>query len=348
MKEDLGQFEKRKREHIALALEDSTQSLSEAGWNQYQLQHEALPEINFKEVDLSTSFFSSSLKLSSPLFISSMTAGHEQGEIINTRLAGLSERKQILMGVGSQRKELDNPQASEEWKKIKKKHPKSLLMGNLGLTQIISSNVDSVQRLVDSLEAEALFVHTNPLQEALQDEGTPNFRGGMKALENLVKKISVPIIVKEVGFGFSFNTLLRLSETGIAAVDISGKGGTHWGRIEGLRSQNPISNEVSLTFKDWGFTTLETLKHLSGQKVPYQVWASGGIRNGLDAAKCLSLGSAMVGIAQPWLKAALNSDENLDQVFNRLQTELKIALFCTGSVNVQDLRSRKVGIWQKA
>ena len=251
------------------------------------------------------------------------------------------------MGVGSQRKELDNSEADLEWKKIKQKYPKSLLLGNLGLTQVISSTTDSVQRLVDNLEAEALFIHTNPLQEALQDEGTPNFRGGLKALENLVKKISVPIIVKEVGFGFSLSTLTQLSETGIAAVDISGKGGTHWGRIEGLRSQSPMASEMSLTFSDWGFTTLEILKNLNGKKMPFQIWASGGIRNGLDAAKCLSVGSTMVGLAQPWLKAALHSEEKLDELYNRLQTELKMALFCTGSVNVQDLRSRKVGIWQK-
>lgn len=339
------QFEKRKREQIALALEESTQNLSSSDWEQYQLQHNAFPEINFKEVDLSTSFFS--LQLSSPLFISSMTAGHEQGEMINNRLAGLSQKKQILMGVGSQRKELQDPKASQEWKKIKSRYPKSLLMGNLGLTQIISTPTDEVQKLVDSLEAVALIVHTNPMQEALQVEGTPDFRGGFKALENLCKKISVPVIVKEVGFGFSRDTLIRLSETGVSAVDVSGKGGTHWGRIEGLRSQSKNINEASLTFSNWGRTTLEILRDLSEIKGPFQTWASGGIRNGLDAAKCLSLGAKMTGLAQPWLKAALGKEEELDELFNRLQLELKIALFCTGSENIEALGSRKVGLWQK-
>lgn len=374
MKEDLSQFEKRKREHIALALEESTQALSSSDWNEYQLQHEAFPEINLKEVDLSTSFFS--IKTSSPFFISSMTAGHEQGELINTRLASLSARKQILMGVGSQRKELQDPKASDEWKKIKKLHPQSLLMGNIGITQLISSSVEAAQRLVDSLEAVALIVHTNPLQEALQAEGTPDFRGGLQALENLCKKISVPVIVKEVGFGFSKQTLKNLSETGIKVVDVSGKGGTHWGRIEGLRSQNKTINAASLTFSQWGRSTLEILRDLSemsqarsvtsssemssqGQapatvqralqvKFPYEIWASGGIRNGLDAAKCLSLGARMTGLAQPWLKAALDSEEELDELFNRLQLELKIALFCTGSATLHDLVSRKVGLWRKA
>lgn len=345
MKEDPGQFEKRKQEHIALALEASTQGVSSSDWDQYQLQHEAFPEIDFKEVDVSTSFFSS--KLNSPLFISSMTAGHDQGEIINTRLAKLSEQKQILMGVGSQRKELQEPTASNEWKKIKKLYPKSLLLGNVGLTQVISSPVDSIQRLVDSLEAVALIVHTNPLQEVLQVEGTPNFRDGLKALKNLCQNISVPVIVKEVGFGFSKSTLTKLNETGISAVDISGKGGTHWGRIEGLRSQNYNINEASLTFSQWGRTTLETLNDLSGMKVPFDIWASGGIRNGLDAAKCLSLGAKFAGLAQPWLKSALVSEETLDQLFERLQFELKVALFCTGSANLASLSSRKVGSWQK-
>ncbi len=346
MKEDAGQFEKRKQEHITLALEESTQSVSSSNWDQYQLHHEAFPEINFKEVDLSASFFS--YKTSSPIFISSMTAGHQQGEIINARLAALSQNKQILMGVGSQRKELHDAEASNEWKKIRKNYPKSLLMGNLGLTQIISSASDDIQRLVDSLEAVALIIHTNPLQEVLQLEGTPDFRGGLNALEKLCKKISVPVVVKEVGFGFSRQTLEKLNETGVAAVDVSGKGGTHWGRIEGLRSQNQVMNQASLTFNNWGRTTLEILKDFSEVKASYSVWASGGVRNGLDVAKCLSLNAQMVGLAQPWLKAAVVSEEALEDLYNRLQFELKIALFCTGSVNPQSLSLRKVGQWQKA
>jgi isopentenyl-diphosphate Delta-isomerase len=348
VKEDLGQFEKRKREHLALALEESTQALSSSDWNQYQLQHEAFPEIDFKEVDLSTSFFS--CKLSSPFFISSMTAGHEQGELINSRLAALSQEKQILMGVGSQRKELQDPKARDEWRRIKKLYPKSLLMGNIGLTQLIQSPIEDIQKLLESLEAVALIVHTNPMQEVLQFEGTPYFRGGMKALETLVKKSAVPIIVKEVGFGFSNSTLKALSETGVAVVDLSGKGGTHWGRIEGLRSQNKMINEASLTFSQWGKTTLEMLRDLGeiNMKPSFKIWASGGIRNGLQAAKCLSLGADMVGLAQPWLKAAVVSEESLNQLYNQLQLEMKIAFFCTGSVSVDSLRLRKVGMWQKA
>jgi isopentenyl-diphosphate delta-isomerase len=343
--ENPAQFEKRKREHIALALSPETQSVTSSDWDHYQLQHEAFPEINFEEVDVSASFFSRSL--SSPLFISSMTAGHADGELINSRLAALSERRQILMGVGSQRKELQDVTAANEWKKIKKQFPKSLLLGNVGISQVISSPIEKIQSLVDSLEAVALFVHTNPMQEILQVEGTPQFRGGMKALENLVKKLSVPVIVKEVGFGFSLPTLNRLNETGISVVDISGKGGTHWGRIEGLRSQSEALNQASLTFKDWGKTTLQVLREIENAKFSFKIWASGGIRNGLDAAKVLSLGASMAGVAQPWLKAALESEENLDRLFERLQLELKIALFCTGSANISDLSSRKVGSWLK-
>lgn len=345
MKENPTQFEKRKKEHITLSLSDATQGLGEAQWEKYQLKHEAFPELNFKEVDTSTSFFS--CDLSSPLFISSMTAGHEQGELINTRLAGLSERKQILMGVGSQRKELQDPAASQEWKKIRRSYPRALLMGNVGITQVITHDTSEIQRLVDALEAKALIVHTNPLQEALQAEGTPDFRGGLQAIEKLTHQLSVPVIVKEVGFGFSSHTLKQLNKTGIAAVDVSGKGGTHWGRIEGLRAQDPILAEASLTFSNWGQSCLEVLQGAQELSLDYSLWASGGVRNGLDAAKALSLGAQFVGLAQPFLKAALVSEENLDQLFEKLQLELRIALFCTGSENVVALQQRKVGTWQK-
>jgi isopentenyl-diphosphate delta-isomerase len=363
MKETQSQFEKRKSEHISLSLGDGAQALTSTDFDRYELIHEALPEIDFKEVDVSTSFFS--LSLSSPLFISSMTAGHDEGELINTRLAALSERKKILMGVGSQRKELDHAEAGLEWKRIRKQHPGAELLGNVGLAQVISSPIDQIRRLVDSLEARALIVHTNPLQEALQEEGTPHFRGGLRALTNLVQKLGVPVILKEVGFGFSNATLQRLNETGIFAVDVSGKGGTHWGRIEGLRACQTTRDEASLSFSHWGRSALRTLQEAQDLSLQFQLWASGGVRSGVDAAKCLSLGARMVGLAQPWLKAALVSEEKLDQLFEKLQLELKVALFCTGSANVAALRgegagnepslngtrhlpSRKVGTWVKS
>ncbi len=345
MLEDQVQFEKRKKEHILLALDPKTQAADRSSWEMFELEHEAFPELNFEEVDISTSFFSHPLR--APFFISSMTAGHEQGELINTRLADLSARHQILMGVGSQRKELTHPEARSEWIEIKRKHPSALLMANIGATQLISTPVEAVLKLTESLQAVALIVHTNPLQEVLQSEGTPQFRGVLKALENLVKKSEVPVVVKEVGFGFSAATLKRLHEMGVSVVDISGRSGTHWGRIEGLRAQDPIRDQASTTFQNWGRSTLGILQEIEGQKFKFQVWASGGVRSGLDVAKCLALQAQMVGLAYPWLKAALESEESLEQLYQQISFELKVALFCTGSQGVQSLRERKVGKWRK-
>ncbi len=330
------QFELRKQEHIRLSLDQRSQGSNRSGWDKYNLNHEAFPEMDLEEVDLTTSFFN--LNLSSPIFISSMTAGHTDGQIINEHLAELSHNKQILMGVGSQRRELTDADAGLEWKKIRAKFPKALLMGNIGITQIITHTSREIFKLIDSLEAKALIVHTNPLQEALQAEGTPQFKGGLKSLENLVSKSPVPIVVKEVGCGMSLSTIQKLNDIGVAVVDIAGKSGTHWGRIEGLRSQDPVYEKASESFMDWGYFSLDQLEKSEALRI--QKWVSGGVRSGVDAAKALALGASLVGAAKPWLEAAVQSPEALEQVYNQFQLELKTSLFCTGSKTPSELMGR--------
>jgi isopentenyl-diphosphate delta-isomerase len=274
-----------------------------------------------------------------------MTAGHEKGHEINLALAKLSDRHQILMGVGSQRRELDDPEAAREWKNIRKQAPKALLLGNIGLCQLIQNPTDKIQKLLDSTEAKGLFVHLNPLQEALQPEGTTDFRGGLKALERLVKNIQVPVIVKEVGCGFSVETLKRLESAGIFAVDISGKGGTHWGRVEGYRSsREDLLYKVAQTFGNWGIGTKQSLLNAKEAQVSYEVWASGGVRSGLDVAKLIALGAKKVALALPFLEAATAGDHALEDLLERLQLELKIAMFCTGSKNLSELQTKSVTI----
>ncbi|WP_413578387.1 type 2 isopentenyl-diphosphate Delta-isomerase [Bdellovibrio sp. HCB290] len=345
MNESNTQFENRKRDHIRIALDPRSQTEGQTGLDSIELIHEALPDLNFKEVDISTSFsFSKThVGLSSPIFISSMTAGHEHGREINERLARLSDRRQILMGVGSQRRELNDTNASQEWTQVRKAAPKARLLGNIGIAQLIKTPLDDIRRLVSATEAVALFVHVNPLQEVLQPEGTTDFKNSLQAIENLVKFAEVPVIVKEVGCGFSTSTLKRLEGTGIAAVDVAGKGGTHWGRVEGYRSQeSEMLYHVAQTFANWGISTVESLRHAEAAQVSYEVWASGGVRSGLDVAKLCALGAKKVGIAKPFLEAALQSDEALENLLNRLETELKIALFCTGSKNLAELADKKV------
>ncbi|MFM6926820.1 MAG: type 2 isopentenyl-diphosphate Delta-isomerase [Bdellovibrio sp.] len=345
MNESNTQFENRKRDHIRIALDPRSQAEGQNGLDSIELVHEALPDMNFKEVDISTSFFFSgtSVPLSSPIFISSMTAGHEKGREINEALARLSDRRQLLMGVGSQRRELNDSNAAEEWAQVRKQAPKAKLLGNIGISQLIKTPIDDIRRLVDAAEAVALFVHVNPLQEALQPEGTPNFKNSLEAIENLAKFSQVPVILKEVGCGFSVETLKRLEGTGIAAVDVAGLGGTHWGRVEGYRSQeNELLYQVAQTFANWGVSTVQSVLNAQEARVSYEVWASGGVRNGLEVAKLLALGAKKVGLAKPFLEAALQGDEALEALLNRLELELKIALFCTGSKNISELSTKRV------
>jgi isopentenyl-diphosphate delta-isomerase len=343
-------FESRKQDHIRIALDPRSQAEGFSGLDQVQLIHEALPNMNFKEVDTSTSFFSRGTyrQLSAPFFISSMTAGHELAPEINSRLALLSAEKQILMGVGSQRRELADLEACREWAAVRQQAPKALLLGNLGIAQIIRTPVDRIQALMETLEAEALFIHLNPLQECLQPEGTPEFRGGYGAIEKLVKKLSVPVIIKEVGCGFSQETLKRLYSSGVFAVDVSGLGGTHWGRVEGYRSQKEeLLYQVAQTFKNWGLSTVQSL--LNAQEIDEKkpVWASGGVRDGLQAAKLLAMGANMVGIAQPWLRAALESSEAVAELYEKLLLEVKIAMFCTGVQKLEDFKTKRVWKWHE-
>ena len=355
MSESPEQFEKRKGDHIRIALDSRSQTTGQSGLDQVTLIHNAIPEMDLKEVTTVTSFFASAdrnpvsrIELSSPLFISSMTAGHEHGYEINKKLAGLSERHQVLMGVGSQRRELFDSKASEEWRMIRTAHPKALLLGNIGLSQLIVTPIEQIQKLIDNLQAVGLFIHLNPLQEALQPEGTPHFAGGLKAIEKILTQISVPVIVKETGSGMSTATVRQLCDVGVKIVDVSGKGGTHWGRIEGYRStEQSLLYKMAETFADWGHSTVESVLNAKEAHAICQVWGSGGVRSGLDAAKLLALGADMVGIAQPLLRAALLSEDELETAWTQWNQELKIAMFCTGVKNLSEFKSKKVWKWQK-
>jgi isopentenyl-diphosphate delta-isomerase len=201
-----------------------------------------------------------------------------------------------------------------------------------------------VLRLVDSLEAGGIFIHANALQEALQPEGTPEFKGGLKALERLCRKSPVPVVLKETGCGFSRPTLQRLKNTGLAAVDVSGYGGTHWGRIEGGRApEASLQRSAAATFAHWGISTVDSLLHAAGAGL--EIWASGGIRSGLDAAKAIALGAQKVGFAKPALERALQGEKALADWMELMEFELKVALFCSGAKNPAALRKGKR--WQK-
>lgn len=332
------QFESRKVDHIRLAMDERTQAQGLAGLDRIELIHEALPDLDFSEVKID--WTSLGHEIATPFLVSSMTAGHAGAVDLNIRLAQACARRDWRMGVGSQRRELTDGEASREWVALRKAAGQVKLLGNLGIAQAIRSDVQQIQRLVDDLEAQAMIIHLNPLQECIQLEGTPEFKGGFKALKRLVKALSVPVIVKETGCGMSAKTIKRLEDTGVAAIDVSGLGGTHWGRIEGFR--NASRQELATTFADWGISTVDSVWNARQVKGEFEIWASGGLRTGLDAAKLLAMGATTVGFAQPILAAALKGEEALDAEMDRLELELKVAMFCTGSSRIHHLRK----VWQ--
>ncbi len=262
------------------------------------------------------------------------------------------------MGVGSQRRELDAAVADpstnastnstiDQWPLLRARFPKVVLYGNLGISQVITTPVAQVRRLVESLHAQALMVHVNALQEALQPEGTPQFRGALPALKNLCSELDVPVVLKETGCGFGLETLRRLADTGLAGVDVSGLGGTHWGRIEGARAPEAgLQREAARTFAEWGVPTVDAVMHARqalGSGI--DIWASGGVRTGLDAAKLIALGAHQIGFAKPALEAALGGETVLRDWMAAREYELKVALFCTGCESPSVLREKE-NIWK--
>ncbi len=339
MPDDYRQFEKRKQDHLELALMPSNQATELNIFDHIELKHEALPDLNLNELSLDSSRFGK--KIPTPFFVSSMTAGHQQAFNINSRLLEACVESKWAMGVGSQRRELTDKDAALEWKTLRRQFPQVSLYSNLGIAQLIHTPFPQIQALVDALEAEALIIHCNPLQEAIQPEGTPQFKGCWQALATLVKCAPVPIIVKETGCGFSSSTLQKLNEIGVAAVDVSGLGGTHWGRIEGHRAaKGSLQQQAARSFHNWGITTVHAVENAVALKPSFEVWGSGGLRHGLDAAKLLALGATSIGFAKPLLAAALQNAQEVYQLMSTIEYELKIAMFCTGSAVITELKEK--------
>lgn len=348
---DLQQFEARKRDHIQHALDSAHQARGASGLESIHLFHDSLPELDFSELSLESTRFKQ--PCSKPFYISGMTAGHSDAVWINEALADVCEEKGWALGVGSQRRDLEAPHSVlDRWRELRKKHPKLVIFSNLGLSQIIQTEVSEIRRVTDSLEAQALAVHANALQECLQPEGTPHFKGGLKALERVVAQLGIPIILKETGCGFSLSALKKLQGLGLSALDVAGLGGTHWGRIEGSRS-DATSREAQAAhvFANWGESTVDSVLSAVEKLPQVEIWASGGVRTGLDSAKLMALGASQVGYAQPVIQVAMNVERNqvrpaLKEWMERQEFELKIALMCTGSVSPKMLRNRKE-VWKR-
>jgi len=346
-------FELRKKDHIRLALESSTQALIQSGFSKIKLQHQALPEINFSEVSLKVKLLGH--EFSSPHFVASMTAGHEHSYKINLNLALAAYKNNWLMAVGSQSRELLDPTAALEWKKIKTEVPGIKLISNIGILEVLSYSTSNIIKLTENIDAIGLFIHLNPLQELFQNNQQVNLAGALQAIEQLVKKSHIPILIKEVGFGINKELCHKLFAIGVKIVDVSGGGGTHWGQIEALRQPaDSLIFKASEAFHDWGQTTLACLLELQDENLFHQIWASGGIRNGVDSAKCLAMGARAVGLAQPLMKAAVettvtHSEKNEEKsteatsiIMQQFDYQLKVAMFCSGIKKCEDFLHKKV------
>lgn len=342
-------FANRKVDHIRLSLDERSQALSTNGFDQIRLVHNPLPEIRFSDVNLSTTLLGRSYK--APFFISSMTAGHGKSKSVNSRFAKVAAEKGWLMCVGSQKRELFDPAAAQEWKQIKKSSPGVSLISNIGIEEVIQHAPEKILKILDAIEPVGLIVHLNSIQEVFQKQfkGDLNLRGGLKAIESLVRLSPVPIIVKEVGFGFSMDSIRRLENVGVKAIDLSGRGGSHWAMIEALRVSGGSGKRLlqsAQAFSQWGYTNIEMLLQLQennskNRTAKLQIWSSGGIRNGVDALKCLTLGANAVGIAQPLMAACLKNENSLLNVMEDFENQLKVGMFAMGVVDLNQLHQGK-------
>lgn len=339
MSGDYKQFEKRKQDHIELALMPANQAEESNAFDKITLLHDAIPDCNFDEINIASTRFNQ--PVSTPFMVGSMTAGHDDAQTINRHLMAACDNQGWAMGVGSQRRELSDKNASMAWKTLRQDYPRVALFSNIGIAQLISTPQSNIQRLIDALQAQAIIVHCNPLQECIQPEGTPNFKGSWHALEQLVKTLSLPVIVKETGCGFSRATCARLNDIGVAAIDVSGLGGTHWGRIEGHRAEHHSKQQqASQVFRNWGIDTVQSVRQAKNIDGTVEIWGSGGVRNGLDAAKLIALGASTISFAKPLLSAALQSAQQVIDVMGAMEYELKIAMFCTGSLVLNNLKEK--------
>lgn len=327
----------RKADHLRICLDEDVQFHGVThGLERYRFTHCCLPELNRSEIDLKTTFLGKSL--GAPLLISSMTGGTEQAKTINFRLAEIAQHYKLAMGVGSQRVVVENPQVADTFA-VRSHAPDILLFANLGAVQLnYSYGLDECLRVVDLLQADALILHLNPLQECIQPSGDTNFRGLIDKIDILCSKLSVPVVVKEVGNGISAAMAQKLVDVGIAAIDVAGAGGTSWAKVESERALNLHQRRLGQTFANWGLPTAECITSIRAIAPEIPLIASGGLRNGLDVAKAIALGADVSGLALPFLQAADESVDAVDALVQLLLAEITTVLFCTGNANLSQLK----------
>lgn len=328
-------IESRKEDHVNLVTKQGMQHLHKTnGLEDVELPYSAFPEMNLSDVDLSTSLFGR--KFSSPLMVSGMTGGYASAKEINHSIAKACEEKNIPFQLGSTRAMLEKPELKVTYD-VKKVAPRVFLIANLGASNLHKYSSRQIQSLVDELQADALAIHTNPLQEAIQLEGTPYFRNALKEVQRVAAEISVPVMVKEVGHGLDASSISWLArKTKVAAIDVAGAGGTSWARVEANRGGENLS-----MYSDVGIPTAVAL--IQAKKVwKKTLFASGGIRNGLDIAKCLTLGATACSTAYPIILAQQRGGVfEIKTVLNQFEQQIRVGFFCVGAQNARQMEKIK-------
>lgn len=331
-------IDQRKADHIKINLEKDVRSALTTGLENYHFVHEALPELDLDQIDTSLSLFGK--QLSAPILISSMTGGTADAETINLRLAEAAQEMKIAMGVGSQRAAIENLDQAKTFQ-VRRAAPDILLFANLGAVQLnYGYGLEQCRLAVDMIEADALILHCNPLQEAVQDAGDTNFAGLAKKIEEICKQVEVPVIAKEVGWGMSERTAKLLANCGVAAIDVAGAGGTSWSQVEMYRAPDEFTRELAATFVGWGIPTAESIINVKKAVPDMTVFASGGIKDGLDIAKCIALGATLGGMAGQFLKAAAISTKSATQMIKLTKKQIEVTMFAAGVGSLKELEGK--------
>ena len=330
---------KRKADHIRISLEKDVQARKTTTcFEDIHLIHKALPEINKQEINLSTEVFNH--KFSAPLIVGAITGGTPEATRINAAIAEAVEELGLGMGVGSQRAAIEDKKLEKTFTIARKKAPNAFLIANIGGVQLVNGySIKEVERAVAMIEADAIAIHLNPLQEAIQPEGQTNFRGILEKISEIAEEIDKPLIVKETGAGIAAEEAKKLETVGVNGIDVSGAGGTSFAAVEYYRVKGPknsFQRRLGDVFWDWGIPTAISVVEVS-QSVKIPVIASGGVRDGVDMAKALALGANLTSLSQPILQAAVKGARETKNVLSLLIEELRNAMFLVGASSVQEL-----------
>lgn len=327
----------RKADHIRINLEEDVRSSLSTGLERYRFTHQALPELDLEAIDLTQKLFGRAL--AAPVLISSMTGGTTEAGELNRILAAAAQATGIAMGLGSQRAAIEDAMLAATFQ-VRQVAPDILLLANLGAIQLnYGYGVEECQRAVEMVNADALILHLNALQEAVQLEGDTHFSGLLAKIEAVCKKLTVPVVAKEVGWGISAQAARQLIDAGIAAIDVAGAGGTSWSQVEMHRATNKSQARLAAAFADWGIPTAESIIQVRQSAPGLPIFASGGIRTGVEIAKSIALGASLGGMAGPFLKAAAISLEQTILTIQEVTRELRLSMFAAGAANLSTLQN---------